>query len=100
MVNRLVQNTSPHSKKKRIHNYLKNVPSKKRWHPPINFDNILLVVTKDNNIFELQCLLEHNDFTSKPTTSITHAVLIYIQLTLLNKKEKKTLDFFCRTIFL
>jgi hypothetical protein len=84
MANRLVQNTSPHSKKKKTHNYLKNVPSKKRWHPPTN--NILSVVTKHNKIFELQCLLEHNDFTSKPTTSITHAMLIYIQLILLNKK--------------
>ncbi len=89
MVNRLVQKTSPHNKKKRIHNYLKNVPSKKRWDPPINSNNILLVVTKDNNNFELQCLLEHNDFTNKPTTSITHAMLLYIKLTLLNKKERK-----------
>jgi hypothetical protein len=68
---------------------VKNLPSKKRWHLPTNFDNLLLVVAKDNNIFELQCLLEQNDFTSKPTTSITHAMSIYIQLTLFNKKEKQ-----------
>jgi hypothetical protein len=29
-----------------------------------NFDNIFPVVTKDNNILELQGFLEHNDFTN------------------------------------
>jgi hypothetical protein len=29
-----------------------------------NFDNIFPVVTKDNNIFELQGFMEHNDLTS------------------------------------
>jgi hypothetical protein len=100
MANRLVQNISPRSKKKRIHNYLKNVPSKKRWHLPTNSNNILLVLIEDNNIFELQCLLEHNDFTNKPTTSITHAMLIYIKLTLLNKKERKPYIFFLEQFLL
>jgi len=40
--------------RKTIQNYLKNVPSKKKGHPTINFDNILPIVTKDNNILELQ----------------------------------------------
>jgi len=56
--------------KKEIHNYLKYVPSKKRRHPSINSNIILHVIRKDNNILELQGLLEHNDFTSKPTTKI------------------------------
>jgi hypothetical protein len=60
-----------------MHNYLKNVPSKKKWQPPIDFDSILHVVAKDNNILELQGLLEHNGFTNKPTTKLTHAMLIY-----------------------
>ncbi len=47
---------------------MRNVPSKKNGHLATNYDNILPVVTKDNNIFELQGLLEHNDFTTKPTT--------------------------------
>jgi hypothetical protein len=42
--------------------------SKKKGHLVTNFDSILLVVTKDNNFFELQGLLEQNDFTNKPTT--------------------------------
>jgi hypothetical protein len=66
--------------KKRIHNYLKNVPSKKRLHLPTNFDNIFAFVIKDNNILELQGFLKHNDFTSKLATRITYAMLIYIHL--------------------
>jgi hypothetical protein len=36
-----------------MHNYLKNVPSKKMWHFLVNFDNILYIVIKDNTILEL-----------------------------------------------
>jgi hypothetical protein len=43
--------------KKSIHNYMINVPSKKRRHLATIFDSILLVVTKDNDILELQGLL-------------------------------------------
>jgi hypothetical protein len=68
MAIKLVQNTSTHNRRKKIHNYFLNVPS------TTNFDCILLVVTKDNNIFELQGLLKHNDFTNKPTTRFTHAM--------------------------
>jgi hypothetical protein len=31
---------------------------------------IMFVIRKDNNFLELQGLLEHNDFTCKPTTKI------------------------------
>jgi hypothetical protein len=54
------------------------MPSKKRWHVLIDFNNIFLVVTKDNNIFELHGLLEHNDFANKLATRNTHAMLIYV----------------------
>jgi hypothetical protein len=77
MVIKLVQNTCTYNKRKKNHNYLKNVPSKKRGHLAITFNNILHVVTKDNNIFELQGLLEHNDFISKPTTRIIQ-MLYYV----------------------
>jgi len=60
---------------------LKNVLNKKKWHLVIDFNNIFLVVIKDNNILELQSLLEHNDFINKSTTRITHAMLIYIEIT-------------------
>jgi hypothetical protein len=42
------------------------------------FPIILVVffnVINDNNIFELQGLLEHNDFANKPSTKITHVVI-------------------------
>ncbi len=42
--------------------------AKKRGHHVINSNNILHIVTKDNNIFKLQGLLEHNDFTNEPAT--------------------------------
>jgi hypothetical protein len=59
---------------------MRNVQSKKRWHFSINFDNISPIVPKDiNNIFEMQGLLEHNDFSNKLAIRITHAMLIYIQ---------------------
>jgi hypothetical protein len=57
------------------------VPSKKRWHSTSNFDSILHVITKDNNIIKLQGLLEHNDFASKPTIRITNAMLMNMQIT-------------------
>jgi hypothetical protein len=57
-------------KKGTIHNYLKYVPNKKRKHPTINYDNILLSVATDNIILELQGFLKHNDFIGKPTTII------------------------------
>ncbi len=44
------------------------MPNKKKGHLATNYDNILPVVTKDNNIIELQGFLEHKDFTNKPTT--------------------------------
>ncbi len=53
MATKLVQNISTHNMRKKIHNYLKSVPSKKRWHPPIGFHIILSIIIKNNNIFEL-----------------------------------------------
>jgi hypothetical protein len=38
---------------------------------------MLHVVTKDNNIFELQHFLEHNDFISKLTTRIKQMLYMY-----------------------
>jgi hypothetical protein len=46
--------------------------AKKRGHHVINSNNILPIVTKDNSIFELQGLLEHNDFTNEPVTIKTN----------------------------
>jgi hypothetical protein len=77
MVVKLVQNTCTHNMRNTIQNYLKNVSSKKRVHLTINFDNILPIVTKDNNIFELQGLLEHNDFISKVATIMKQMLYMY-----------------------
>jgi hypothetical protein len=43
------------------------VPIKKRKKFSTYFDNILLTITKNNNIFELQSFLKHNDFVGKST---------------------------------
>jgi hypothetical protein len=77
LVIKLVQNTTTHNMRKRIHNYLKNVPCKKRWHSTIASNNILSNVTKDNNILELQNLLEQNDFDGKPIKIFNDVMLIY-----------------------
>jgi hypothetical protein len=37
-------------------------------HLTINYDSILPIVAKYNNIIELQGFLKHNDFIGKPTT--------------------------------
>ncbi len=37
-----------------------------------------MFVTKDNNIFELQSLLKHNDFDNKPTKTFKHVMLVYV----------------------
>ncbi len=51
--------------------------SKKRGHPTIDFYSILLIIAKDNSIFELQNLLKHNDSTNKIATKIKQ-MLIYV----------------------
>jgi len=59
MITKLVQNTlSIRNKTKKIHIYYINVPHKKRWQFPTNYNIILHVVAKDNNIFELNGPLE------------------------------------------
>ncbi len=87
MAIRLVQNTSPHTRKKRIHNYFRNVPCKKRWHSLTNYNTFFFLVIKDNNILELQSLFEHNVFANKPTKKFNHVMLIYATNNfLLNKR--------------
>jgi len=56
---------------------MKNVPSKKRWQPPADFDSILHVVAKDNNILELQGLFLLTNLQQKLHVHVN----IYIQLT-------------------
>jgi hypothetical protein len=41
------------------------VASKKKKHSSTYSNNILPIITKNNNIFELQCFLKHNDFARK-----------------------------------
>jgi len=48
--------------------------SKKRRHSSSYFNNILPVVTKDNNILELQGFLKH-DFVTKLVIKFQHAML-------------------------
>jgi hypothetical protein len=43
---RLVQNSCTHNKIKTIHNCFRNVLSKKKGHPTINYDNIILKILK------------------------------------------------------
>jgi len=74
---KLVQNTSIRNKRKRIHNYLKNVSCKKRWHSTTDSNDILSIVTKNDNIFELQRILKHNDFVSNLQTIFNHVIFIY-----------------------
>jgi hypothetical protein len=40
------------------------------WHSTIDYNNILSIIAKDNNIFELQSLLEDYDFACKHTNYI------------------------------
>lgn len=62
----LTSSKHKHSQQRKIiHNYFKNVPSKKKWNSPIDSDSVLSIVTKDNNIFKLRSLLEHNNFACK-----------------------------------
>ncbi len=62
---------------------------KKRWHSFTNYNTILFVGIKDNDILELQSLLEHNAFASKPTKTFNHVMLIYAtNKFLLNKRGK------------
>lgn len=59
--------------------YFGNVPSKKRWHYPTNFDNILFVVTK--KITSLNCNVPWNIMISLTNLSsklkIIHAMLLF-----------------------
>jgi len=75
----LIQNTCIHKKRNlTIHNNLINVPNKKKGYLAFNSNSILPIVTKDNNILELQGLLEHNNFTSIESTTKIKQMLIYV----------------------
>jgi len=77
MVIRLVQNINTNNNKKRIHNFLLNVPCKKRWHFANASNSILSIVTNDNNILKSQSLVEHNDFAYKPEKTFNNFMLVY-----------------------
>jgi hypothetical protein len=53
------------------------VLSKRKGHLVTNFESILLVIAKDNSFFELQGLLEQNDFTNKAATKIKQMLYMY-----------------------
>jgi len=53
MAIKLFQNTITHNMQMIIHNHLKIVLSKKRWHFLTNYDSILFHLAMDNNILEL-----------------------------------------------
>ncbi len=53
------------------------MPYKKRWYFPIDFNNIFPNIIKDNKIFELQNLLEHNDFVGNFVKIFNHVMLVY-----------------------
>jgi hypothetical protein len=54
----------------------------------INSNNILPTITKDNNIFELQGLFEHNDFTNELAT--IKQMLDMYQIKIMNIKILKS----------
>jgi len=89
MAIRLVQNTNTHNKEKKNHICSKNVPSKKKWRFPTNFDSILFVITRNNDIFELQSLLDHNDFACKLIIKIIPAMLVFPTCAIKKKLNKK-----------
>jgi len=67
-------------------NYFRDVPSKKMISSTY-FDNILPIIIKNNNIFELQGFLKHNDFACKSTNKFKIAMLINYNKSIRNKKD-------------
>ncbi len=61
------------------------MPSKKRRQFSTYFDNILPTITKNNNIFELQGFLKHNDFAEKIVKKLKFSMLK--DLTKINQYE-------------
>jgi hypothetical protein len=53
------------------------VPNKKKCHFVNDYNSILFVVTKDNNIFEFENHFEHNDFVNKLSIMSKNAMLIF-----------------------
>jgi hypothetical protein len=48
---------------------------RKRKHFPTYSNNIVPIITKDNNILEFQGFLKHSDFTKKSTNKFLYAML-------------------------
>jgi hypothetical protein len=71
-------------------NNLINVPSKKEYLATTS-NNIFPIITKDNNILELQGLLEHNNFTSIEFVTKIKQMLIYVsnKHNWITKKKKR-----------
>jgi hypothetical protein len=51
------------------------MPNKKRRNSSIYSDNILSIITKNNNILELQGFLKHNDFVGKSINKLKIPIL-------------------------
>jgi hypothetical protein len=67
----LIQNTNIYNQGKVIHNYLRNVPCKRRRHFSINFGRNLFAITHlVNSISKLKSFLEHNHFGCKLANKI------------------------------
>jgi hypothetical protein len=66
-----------HKFNKLIQHYFRKFSSKKIWYFPIDYDSILSIITKDNKIFELQILSEHNDLANKFATKTIVAMLLF-----------------------
>jgi hypothetical protein len=60
-----------------VQHYFRNFPSEKIWHFPTNYDSILSIITKDNNFFEMQIFLRHNDLANKFATKTIDAMLLF-----------------------
>jgi hypothetical protein len=66
-----------HKFNKLVQHYFRKFSSKKFWHFPIDYDSIISIVTKDNKIFELQILLEHDDLANKFATKTIDAMSLF-----------------------
>lgn len=75
-----IQNTNIYNQGKIMHNYLRNMPCKRRRHFSINFGRSLFAITYlVNSISKLQNLLEHNQFGCKLANKIQHSMLIFLK---------------------
>jgi hypothetical protein len=63
--------------------------NRKQWHYPIDFDNVIFIVAKDNSLFELHSFLEHNDVLKKLAIKIIHAMLLFPHSAIQRKLKEK-----------